>query len=260
MRRSRKGLGDKLVMNRALRTNKWLARFIPETRRMNRDVLKAMLRKYRMVYIKPCRGNKGRGVIRAELERNGCRIREGTRSKRYASVDQAYRAIKKGAGGKPHLVQRGIRVLRHKGRPFDVRIMVQRSRKGKWVATGHVGRVAHPRKVVTNGSQGGSIYPLEVLLKAHMDKKKRTALIAKIRKISLQCAKQYEAAWGGKEIGADIAIDGRRRPWILEVNTIPDPCPFTKLDDQTMIRRIVRYGRAYGRKYRLNCTKAKKGV
>lgn len=260
MPRTKRGIGDKLAMNRVLRTNKWLARFIPDTRRMNRAVLKAMLGKYGMVYVKPCRGNKGRGVMRVEMERTGCRVREGTRNKRYAGVDEAYRAIMRAAGGKPYLVQQGIRVLRHGGRPFDVRVMVQRNPRGEWEATGQVGRVAHPRKVVTNGSQGGTIYPMDVLLKGHMDTKKRTALIATMRKISRQCAKQYGAARGGKEIGADIAIDGRHRLWIIEVNTIPDPCPFTKLNDKTMIRRIVRYGRAYGRKYRLNCTKAKKGV
>lgn len=260
MRRAKRGIGDKLEMNRLLGKNKRLARHIPETRRLTRDALNAMLRKYKMVYIKPCRGSRGRGIVRAELERSACRIRSGTGSKRYADVSEAYRAIVKGAGRKPHLVQRGIRLLQYRGRPFDVRVMVQRNRKGAWVATGHVGRVAHPRKVVTNGSQGGTIYPVDVLLRRHMGKKKRDALIAKMRSLSVQCAKRYGASRGGNEIGADIAVDRNHRLWILEINNIPDPCPFTKLSDQTMIRRIIRYGRAYGRKYRLKCTKAKRGL
>jgi hypothetical protein len=62
-----------------------------------------------------------------------------------------------------------------------------------------------------------------------------------------------------KELGMDFALDRKLKPWILEVNTKPDACPFTLLKDQSMIRRIVRYGKAYGKTYRLVCKKAKRG-
>jgi D-alanine-D-alanine ligase-like ATP-grasp enzyme len=58
---------------------------------------------------------------------------------------------------------------------------------------------------------------------------------------------------GMKEIGVDVALDRELRPWILEVNTRPDHCPFAVLQDQTMIRRIVHYGKQYGRTYKLAC-------
>ncbi|MFB6473296.1 MULTISPECIES: YheC/YheD family protein [Paenibacillus] len=61
------------------------------------------------------------------------------------------------------------------------------------------------------------------------------------------------------ELGLDLAVDQDLTPWILEVNTLPDPCPFTKLREQDTIQRIVAYGRAYGRRYPLNCTKSKQG-
>jgi hypothetical protein len=262
MRRKKRLKISKLSMNRVLRKNKWLAKFIPETRRMNRGVLEKMLCKYNMLYIKPSRGQQGNGVMRVEkMDRvNTYRIRGGTLSNRYTGYDRAYRGIMRAVRKKPYLVQRGIRLLTHRGRVFDTRIMVQRNRKGRWTVTGYVGRVAHPRKVVTNGSQGGTIYPVEVLLNRHMGLKRRTALIAKMKKISVEAARQYGSEYPGKEIGADIAIDRRLRLWILEVNTIPDPCPFTKLNDRTMIRRIIRYGKAYGRRYRLKCTKSRKGL
>ena len=253
---------SKLIMNRVLRKNKGLAKLIPETRRMNRSVLRKMLDKYHMVYIKPCRGQQGHGVMKVDklALKNTYRTQNGTHVKRYASYGLAYNVIMKSVRQEPYLVQRGIRLLTYGGRPFDVRVMVQRNRKRRWTATGYVGRVAHPRKAVTNGSQGGTIYPVEKLLKGYMGNKKRAALIAKMKRISIDSAKRYAAVYGGNEIGADIAVDRSHRLWILEINTIPDPCPFTKLNDRTMIRRILRYGKAYGRKYPLRCTKSKKGL
>lgn len=80
-------------------------------------------------------------------------------------------------------------------------------------------------------------------------------------KLGVKCALQLSSAYPGlKEIGLDLALDRRLTPWILEVNTAPDPCPFTKLKDTRMLDRIVRYGTAYGRTYKLKCMKAKRGV
>ncbi|UUZ90327.1 YheC/YheD family protein [Paenibacillus sp. P25] len=44
-----------------------------------------------------------------------------------------------------------------------------------------------------------------------------------------------------------MAIDQKLYPWILEVNTWPDPWIFRKLKDKRIFRRIYRYSKAYGR-------------
>ncbi|MNC18497.1 hypothetical protein D3C75_663990 [compost metagenome] len=90
---------------------------------------------------------------------------------------------------------------------------------------------------------------------------KRTALIAAMNRLGVKAAVQLSGSYPGlREIGVDIALDKGLHPWILEVNTFPDPCPFTKLPDSRMLRRIVRYGKAYGRVYNLKCMKAKRGM
>ncbi|WJH37195.1 YheC/YheD family protein [Paenibacillus sp. CC-CFT747] len=52
---------------------------------------------------------------------------------------------------------------------------------------------------------------------------------------------------GVKEVGLDVALDGKVRPWILEVNTRPDPYIFRTLKDKEIFRRIYRYAKAYKR-------------
>jgi hypothetical protein len=268
-RRLVRHLPDKMIKTRILTRRRALKRYIPETLRMDRTSLNNMLEKWGMVYVKPVRGAMGRGVMRVERieRRHGSakkrfeyRIQIGEQKRRFGDYISAYRAIRHAAGGEPYLAQRGIRLLSYRGRIFDIRVMVQRNPRGRWEVTGIAGRAAHPRKAVTNGSQGGTIYPVSDLLRANMGTQKRRSLTAAVRRIGLQAARQMGRAYPGiQEIGADIALDRQRRPWILEVNTRPDPCPFTKLPDRRMLRRILYYGSMYGRRYKLDCTKSKPG-
>ncbi|KWX83544.1 hypothetical protein AMQ83_31025 [Paenibacillus riograndensis] len=271
-------ISNKLTKTRVLARSQELRSHIPATKRMNQSVLQEMLQKYQMVYVKPCCGSLGQGVIRVEKtadsslrsknsgnhapgDKGPYRYQAGMQIHNFSDYDAAYQAIHKETRGKSYLVQRGIRLLLHKGRPCDIRGMVQRNLKGQWEATGVAGRVAHPLKVVTNGSQGGTIYPVEVLLRPYTSPEKRTALIAAMHDIGVKSARQLSTAYPRlQEIGVDLALDGHLKPWILEVNTAPDPCPFTKLKDRRMINRIVQYGKAYGRIYHLKCMKAKQGV
>jgi glutathione synthase/RimK-type ligase-like ATP-grasp enzyme len=219
-----------------------------------------------MVYIKPCCGSLGEGVIRVEQRKTGSkklsyRYQAGTQVNIFSDYAEAYRSIRSETRGRSYLVQKGIRLLTYGGRPFDIRVMVQRNLQGKWEATGVAGRVAHPRKVVTNGSQGGTIYPVEELLNAYTGTGKCSTLISQMEEIGVKSAIRLSSAYPRlQEIGVDLALDRRLTPWILEVNTAPDPCPFTKLSDPRMLNQIIKYGQAYGRTYNLKCMKAKRGM
>ncbi|MEK4064227.1 MULTISPECIES: YheC/YheD family protein [unclassified Paenibacillus] len=265
MKKQIRHISNKLTKTKVMARSQELRTYIPVTRKMDQSTLHEMLQKYNMVYIKPCCGSLGKGVMRMERTARKDRIQysyqAGTHVRSFPDYDTAYRAILKETQGKSYLVQKGIRLLVYEGRPFDIRVMVQRNLKGGWDATGVAGRVAHPRKVVTNGSQGGTIYPVEVLLNAYTSLEKRKALISALKEMGVKSAKQLSTTFPAlQEIGVDIALDRRLKPWILEVNTSPDPCPFTKLKDKSMIKRIVKYANAYGRTYNLKCMKSKQGV
>lgn len=59
-------ISNKLTKTRVLLRKQELRKYIPITKKMNKNVLYEMLQKHKMVYIKPCCGSLGQGVIRIE--------------------------------------------------------------------------------------------------------------------------------------------------------------------------------------------------
>jgi glutathione synthase/RimK-type ligase-like ATP-grasp enzyme len=258
-----RSIADKWRKTVLMRKEQVLRQHMPPTRVATKKFLHNMLLQYGMVYVKPVRGSQGRGVMRME-KRKGRRRRYvyqlGERKRTFTTYEQAYKSISKVMKRERYVVQKGIRLLKHNGRPFDIRLMIQRAPRGGWETTGTFTRVAHPRKIVTNGSQGGSIYATERVLRQYANPAKRKEVYRKMDDLAHRTVKLLRgAAPGINELGMDYAIDSKLKPWILEVNTIPDASPFTLLKDQSLIRRIVRYGKAYGKTYKLICKKAKRG-
>ncbi|MFC4099431.1 YheC/YheD family protein [Paenibacillus xanthanilyticus] len=260
MKPRRTKLISKLVKTTIIRKDRELARYVPRTVPMSRKSLSGMLEQYGMVYIKPTIGALGIGVMRVERIRGEeYRYQDGKAKHVFSSFASMYASIRRRVGAKPYLVQRGIDMLRHLGRPFDFRVMVQRNPRGQWECTGTVARLAHPKKIVTNGSQGGTIYPSVQLLQRASGTRKAHRLIRKMEVISLQTARLLSQSDPALHVfGLDIAVDRKHRPWMLEVNTNPDPCPFTKVPDASMLRKILRYAKAHGQTYDLHCMKARR--
>ncbi|MCR2804165.1 YheC/YheD family protein [Paenibacillus soyae] len=258
---SRKGyrISDKWAKTRVMLRDAGLRPHIPETKRFGRATLRSMLDRYRMVYVKPTHGSLGQGVMRVEKEDGGgYGYQLAGKRRSFAGFDALYRAIVKDKRSKSYLVQKGVHALQYEGRAYDLRLVVQRAPYGGFEATGTVARVASPGKIVTNGSQGGTILTAEQVLAPYMSPMNRNRLLKQLDGIGVATIKRLRRRYPKMlEIGLDIAVDRNLKPWILEVNTTPDHCPFAILQDQTMIRRIIHYGRGYGRTYTLNCNKAR---
>ncbi|MGN7454552.1 YheC/YheD family protein [Paenibacillus pasadenensis] len=256
---TRRSVASKMEKTQRLLQHPQLAKSVPATRWLNEESLAELLRKHRMVYVKPDVGRMGIGVMRVERTGSGWAYQSGEKVRRFATRSGLYRSLAKRIGDTPYLVQRGIRMLEHEGRPFDFRLMIQQDRSGAWACNGTAARVAHPAKIVSNGSQGGTIFEPMRLLAPAFGQTEAEALLRRMDRIALQTAGELGRSYPAlRELGLDLAVDTSGKPWILEVNTRPDPCPFTKLDDPAIIRRIVEYGKGYGRHYKLICNKAKK--
>ncbi|WNR45530.1 YheC/YheD family protein [Paenibacillus roseipurpureus] len=246
-------VSSKIGKTRAIEANEALHKYVPTTKRLTMATLKSMLDTHRMVYVKPNVGMFGNGVIRIELadaEKNErpYSYQEGVRLRRFKTFTDMYASLRKMIGKRPYLVQKGIHLLKYKGNRFDLRVMVQQTPQRKWETTGVMGRVAHPAKIVTNFHNGGSLKSFDTLLKAYLPQAEKKEFLQKLQKMGVLVAKAIEAKYKGvKEIGIDVALDHEINPWILEVNTSPDPYIFQRLSDKRIFRKIRKYAKAYGR-------------
>lgn len=268
-------VSSKWAKTKVILQNRLLSVFIPETRKYNLEALKELLGMYGTVFIKPDRGTYGNGVMRAEqrivnlspseqqpgdeyaaAEGNVAPppqqlmyiLRYGLEAEAFTSPEQLHAAIKLRTKRRVYLIQKGIDLLCHTDRPFDLRILTQKNPKGGWETTGMVGRVAAPQKIVTNYHNGGSVLPVRSLLKGHMSEDELEKAIHNLKTLGVRIAAQLETAYPGiKEIGLDVAVDQHHDMWLLEVNTLPAIMVFKQFPNKSIYRRIYRYAVAYGR-------------
>lgn len=236
---------SKLSKTQALLNNAAVRGYVPLTRVLTAANLKELLDKYKMVYVKPNAGSYGNGVIRAEWrqkEERPYKYQLGLRERRFPTFDGLQSSISKATGHRRYLVQQGIHLLTFKRVRFDIRVMVQRNPQGKWVTTGIIGRVADPRKIVTNVHNGGKLRSVETLMGSYLSGAKLQAFIRELRSLGVKSAQALQERYPGlKEIGVDVAVDEKHRPWILEVNTAPDPYIFRWLKDKNIFKTVYTY-------------------
>jgi hypothetical protein len=233
----------KLGKTRHLNGSEALRPYIPETQKADPEPVQAMLEKYGMVYVKPNVGTGGFGVIKAELKKvkskERYRFKSGMRTYTFTKFEPFYQELKRAFRGRTYLVQRGIFMLKSRNRPFDIRVMVQKNKHGVWEQTGTIGRLAQPKRIVTNYHSGGTPLPFEKLMSSHLGPKKTAVLARQLADLGLHAAKHMQTGYPRvNEIGVDVGIDQSMKPWIFEINTRPDPYIFRKLNRPAVFRRI----------------------
>lgn len=237
---------------RYLAANPSLRPHVPATEAFSREQLLRMAKRYRAIYIKRDVGSMGVGVYKLTRTVNGYHL-QATRNRkqterRFTNLTKLYRHLQRTEFRKM-IIQKDVGLDRVRGRPYDIRAMVQRKPGESWACTGFLIKVGVSGKIVTNYHQGGKLYSIRQWLKMkRFSPTKRSEVEAFLKRKALQVAKTLSRRQSGMyEMGIDFAYDRKQRLWILEVNSnYPEFRPIQSLDPAAY-RRMRSYARSYGR-------------
>ena len=201
------------------------------------DDIKEMIAKYEYLFLKSSGGSGGKGVFALEERNHGFCFRyyrKGTHMKRYvASLDDLCTEMNK-IGLKPDRVvlQQGIRLIKYKKRPLDLRVLMVKDKDGIWNAVYNQARIAQKGAVITNISLGGEVMNYGDIYAALKKRCPGIPSDKEIKDICMIIARYIEKEFGPfGEIGIDIAVDRTGKVWLLEANSKPSKLPEKKIED-----------------------------
>lgn len=214
-----------------------------------------IVRRHRIVYLKPVKGKAGRGIMKVQqltpkkraAEGSGgyrltCQSADGVESMTFDTITSMYETVKQRMDGKEYIAQQGIALAGAGGRPFDLRVLVQKNAKGVWRVSGIGARVAGASSITTHVPRGGSIGDPDKLLATVFGAGSGRAILRKARETSLLLAYQIEKGSGHTlgEMSMDLGVDATGKLWFFEANSKP-----MKFDEphirQKSLRRLVRF-------------------
>jgi len=237
---------SKMTKYQLLKRNRKLVKHLPETRRMKKHGLMQMLDKYDKVIIKPSSSFGGKGVMRITAERKGrYSLHSGKKVKHFGSAN-GLKAYLKRKHLRGYIVQRYVSLAKANGRPFDLRVMVQRRKKSDWTVTGKLAKIAGKGYIVTNirRSHGNVVSVKTAISQSRIRSKYSNALMSKIDKVALRTAKHLHKYYKWiRTTGVDMGLDRKGNIWIIEANFDPATSLFLKLKDKSMYRKIISYNK-----------------
>ncbi|TFE30650.1 YheC/YheD family protein [Cohnella luojiensis] len=216
-----------------LNENKSTKSYIPETKRLTDPVILAtLLKKHRLLYLKPVRGKAGVGIMTVMVQpekrlpyRLQIQEEKGSRTYRSGTMKRLWdRVVKQSAVlGEPYIAQQGITLAAVNSRPFDLRALVQKNGFGQWELSGIGARVAGDSSITTHVPRGGYIDDPEKLLLSIFGKEKTGKVLGKVRNTTITLARQIErsAQYRMCEMSMDLGVDTTGHVWFFEANSKP---------------------------------------
>lgn len=216
--------------------------YLPETFLYDGSMIIDRLEEWKLLYLKPVHGNKGRKVNRLELTENGeVLVSSHSLAPRHIlEKNEDIRQKLKGIlGRRKFIMQEGIPSQRTEQSLFDLRVLVQKNIKGTWTVSAVVSRVAYEGFFNTGIFQ--QIYDAEFFLPQLIGEDSGVRLLEDLRTISIHAAQLLDGHLGLLgELSVDFILDEDDRPWIIEVNGCPQKSIYRGIEDFHHIEPVYR--------------------
>ena len=123
------------------------------------------------------------------------------------------------------------------GRPYDLRMLIQKNERGEWMTTGMAIRTGKPHGLTSNLHGGGRAEKAVPFLLRHFHRDQVSDIMEKIRWLAAVVPPHIERHHGRLlELGLDVGIDTDGRIWLLEVNSKPGRSVFVLSGQKEVFR------------------------
>ena len=214
-----------------LKGSRITSKHVPQTKRLrSARTLAAMLKNHNSLYLKPENGKAGKGIMRLKYRVDTLlpyrlQIQGGKRNLTYkaASLERLWARIGKEKGTELYIVQEAIELTTHRGRPFDLRVLLQKNGRGGWGVTGIGARLAGVRSITTHVPRGGSIEEPNSMLEGTFGVERANTILKNVPTTALLIARQIERAcdYTLGEMSMDLGVDEHGGLWFFEANSRP---------------------------------------
>ncbi|MGJ9381558.1 YheC/YheD family protein [Salipaludibacillus sp. CF4.18] len=133
------------------------------------------------------------------------------------------------------LVQKFIPLDQTDEKIYDIRIYVQKNDKGKWTVTGGISRVGSVTSYITNMCTDIKSF-IEIL---ECDNNLSVKILKKMKTLSIQIANEIDRETKHiGELSVDLGLDQHGKPWLIEVNGLPQRRIAERINDPKLVRDL----------------------
>ncbi|WP_409341497.1 YheC/YheD family protein [Paenibacillus sp. MBLB4367] len=235
IQRLEEAIGKNKCFNNVNFFNKWnlynqlnqstISPYVPDTFLYNEGIVSDLLEKYKLLFIKPSYGFRGKSVYRVERTDNGeVHISLHSLAPRYIfrkneSFQEKLGELL-GLKKKKYMVQQGIRMSQLDRQYFDIRVLVQKDILGEWTVSTIACRVAYEQYF--NTSMCEAVYDAAEILPRIFSQEKINDILRTLNEVSIKAAQEAETHMGSLgELSVDYVVDEDKKLWIMELNGKP---------------------------------------
>ncbi|MBL7206355.1 MAG: YheC/YheD family protein [Candidatus Aenigmarchaeota archaeon] len=212
----------------------------PETLSYTKENTRKLFKKHNSLFFKPRSSTWGWGIFMISKNRDDYTINY-KENKWNVTAKELFIEIEKIMKDASYLVQESVDLVKYNGSVFDVRTVIQKNKKGKWVIAFMVVRKGVKGKIISNLHGGGrDIADIEKVLKELYEDRYKN-ILSNMRKAALNSANAFPNAG---ILGVDIMTDEKGAVYIIELNGTPGIYDFRHVplkQKKDVSRNIVEY-------------------
>ncbi|AOZ93854.1 YheC/YheD family protein [Paenibacillus crassostreae] len=203
---------------------------------------KELITHHGQVFLKPHAGSQGKSTLhiqRFPTENkffiNGRNHHNKEFMQTFNSESKALQWVHQFIHHRPYIIQPYLPLTSKNGHPFDIRVLMQKNGKGRWVLTGMVVRQGQFGSATSNLHGGGTAVSVLPYLTREYGTATAEHIMTVLHTLSRDISPILESHFGRLgELGIDYGVDTEGNVWLLEVNSRPGRTSFNLIGDPTI--------------------------